>query len=216
MSEAIKILGNGCASTAKFILDLGCGTGGSFADFSALGKNFRWIGLDIADSPEVRQRTADNLNLCTYDGVHIPIADHHIDLIYSHQVLEHVRWPAELLDEVHRVLKPGGYFVGSTSHLEPFHSCSFWNFTPHGFAVLLRNAGFRQISFRPGIDGITLIARRLLSCLRLGAGLNIFFEVESPLNVILEWAWRMRRIEARRRNAVKLLFCGHFCFVAQK
>jgi hypothetical protein len=69
---------------------------------------------------------------------------------------------------------------------------------------------------RPGIDGITLISRRLLSFVRLGTPLNVFFKVESPLNMILECAWRMRGMKARKRNAVKLLFCGHFCFVAQK
>lgn len=216
MSEAVKMLANSGACTAKFILDLGCGTAGSFAEFSELGETFYWVGLDIPDSPEVRQRTVRGMNLCTYDGVHIPIADHRIDLIYSRQVLEHVRSPAELLAEVHRILKPGGYFVGSTSHLEPFHSHSYWNFTPYGFSVLLRAAGFRQILFRPGIDGITLITRRLLSFFRLGATLNCFFKVESPLNMLLECGLRTVGTETRKRNALKLLFCGHFCFIAQK
>jgi SAM-dependent methyltransferase len=216
MSEAFKILGNDFSAKGHLILDLGCGIGGSFEAFSDLGERFRWVGLDIADSPEVSQRTVRGLSLCTYDGVHIPIANDHVDLVYSHQVLEHVREPADLLAEVYRVLRPGGYFVGSTSHLEPFHSHSFWNFTPYGFSVLLGGVGFRKILLRPGIDGITLISRRLLSFLRLGEFLNVFFKIESPLNMLLECTLRMLGMETRKRNNLKLLFCGHFCFVAQK
>jgi len=154
--------------------------------------------------------------VCTYDGVHVPFAHNRIDLVYSHQVLEHVWYPRELLAEIYRVLKPGGYLVGSTSHLEPFHSHSVWNFTPHGLSLLLQDAGFRSVLLRPGIDGITLVSRRLLSLVRLSKVLNVFFKVESPLNLLLECLLRAVGAEAQRRNSLKLLFCGHFCFVAQK
>jgi SAM-dependent methyltransferase len=216
MSEALKILRHGFASQNLVILDLGCGVGGSFEEFSHLNTKFRWIGLDLADSPEVRLRKDMGLSLCTYDGVHVPLANNRVDLVYSHQVFEHVRQPAELLAEVHRILRPGGYFVGSTSHLEPFHSRSVWNFTPYGFSTLLSDVGFRQILLRPGIDGITLISRRLLNLVRLGKLLDIFFSVESPLNLLLEFTLRMMRTGTRKRNLLKLLFCGHFCFLAQK
>jgi hypothetical protein len=60
--------------------------------------------------------------LCGYDGVHIPLKEAAVDLVYSRQVFEHVRHPESLIGELHRVLKPGGLFVGSTSQLEPFYS----------------------------------------------------------------------------------------------
>jgi SAM-dependent methyltransferase len=137
-------------------------------------------------------------------------------VIYSRQVFEHVRRPLDLLREIHRVLKPGGYLVGSTSHLEPFHSRSFWNYTPYGFCVLLRDAGFDSAVVRPGIDALTLIARRALSYVRLSGICDPFFENESPLNLFLEVVCRVVRMPAARRNALKLLFAGHFTFVASK
>ena len=59
------------------------------------------------------------------------------------------------------MLAPAGLFAGSTSQLEPFHSLSMWNYTPVGFCALLSESGLDVVELRPGIDGLTLIARRL-------------------------------------------------------
>jgi SAM-dependent methyltransferase len=197
-------------------LDLGCGTGESYNALSAKKLAIRWIGLDILDSQEVILRANNNLPFCAYDGVHIPLAEDSVDIVYSRQVFEHVRHPEPLIREVHRVLKPNGVFVGSTSHLEPFHSRSYWNYTPYGFCVLLRDAGFQSVLVRPGIDSLTLIGRRWLHYLRLAALFEPFFTSESPANLFLEGALRLLRQPTERRNAFKLLFAGQFCFFARK
>lgn len=179
MKEAIKVINQHEKDEDIKILDLGCGVGSSFNKFQASQVKFHWTGLDIEDSPEVNGRTRHNLNFLTYDGIHIPLPDNSIDLIYSHQVFEHVRHPQELLCESLRVLKEGGYFVGSTSQLEPFHSRSLWNFTPYGYVTLLKTAGFGEIVVKPGIDGLTLIIRSLLKY-PITKIVNIFFNRESP------------------------------------
>ncbi len=161
-------------------------------------------------------RTRKDAEFRTYDGIHLPFRPDTVDLVYSHQVFEHVRHPESLLLEVRRVLRPGGHFVGSTSHLEPFHSRSLWNYTPFGFCVLLKQAGFHSITVRPGIDGPSLIARKLLSFLRLAGLFSLFFIRESPLNSLLELFSRLLGMETRRRNAIKLMFSGHFCFSGRK
>jgi len=176
----------------------------------------RWVGVDIPDSQEVISRPKRKLPFCAYDGVHIPFADQSVDIVYSRQVFEHVRYPEVLIEEVRRVLKPDGVFVGSTSHLEPFHSRSYWNYTPYGFCVLLRDAGFRSIVVRPGIDSLTLIGRRWLHYLRLGKILEPFFDIESPANLLLEAVLHLLGQPTERRNAFKLLFAGQFCFIARK
>lgn len=197
-------------------MDLGCGAGASYNSFSARKGNIVWVGVDIGDSAEVLARPQITLPICTYDGTRIPLADSSADVIYSRQVFEHVRRPEPLLAEVHKVLKPGGLFVGSTSHLEPFHSRSYWNYTPYGFCVLLRDAGFGSIQVRPGIDALTLIGRRGFSYLKLAKLFEPFFKIESPMNLFLESALRLLGQPAGIRNAFKLLFSGHFCFSARK
>jgi SAM-dependent methyltransferase len=210
------LAGFALGSRAVTVLDLGCGAGDSYRAFSAGRDDVRWVGLDIMDSQEVRLRPRRRLPFCAFDGVRIPLRDSVVDIVYSRQVFEHVRHPQALIKEVHRVLRPGGVFVGSTSHLEPFHSRSYWNYTPYGFCVLLSDAGFQSVVVRPGIDCLTLIARRYSSYVKLAKCFEAFFTVESPMNLVLEASLRLLRQPARRRNLLKLLFSGQFCFVGRK
>lgn len=216
--EAVRALKNTAeANGALTLLDLGCGNGASYDAFvKDYSPRLRWIGLDILDSQEVAARTRQGGVFCGYDGVRIPLKEDSIDLIYSRQVFEHVRHPELLIQEAYRVLRPGAIFVGSTSHLEPFHSRSYWNYTPYGFCVLLRDAGFRSIIVRPGIDSVTLIGRRFLSYFRFADPLDRFFQRESPVNMTLEIALRILGQPKERRTLFKLLFAGQFCFQAVK
>ena len=139
----------------------------------------------------------------------MPFADDTFDLIYSNQVLEHVRHPERLLREVCRVLKPEAAFVGGTSNLEPYHALSYWNFTPFGFKTIVEDAGMRLVEMRPGIDGPTLIDRQVRG---RPAELNRFFKDTSPLNERIIASKRRKPGDVRRVNDRMLQFCGHFGF----
>ncbi len=195
------------------VLDLGCGTGESYNFFKTLNLKIEWIGLDIEDSPEVQSRKEGNEKFVSFDGINIPFPENYFDLIYCKQVFEHVRYPKELLSDVSRVLKPGGYFIGSTSHLEPFHSFSYWNFTPYGFSVLIEGVKLKLLELRPSIDSLTLIIRRGLGC---PGFFNIFSRVESPLNILIIIVGRLLRLKVITINTIKLLFCGQFVFFVTK
>lgn len=199
--------------SAGTVLDLGCGVGDSIDYFKFRNPAVAWYGIDIEDSREVRARTRQGDSFYTFDGVNIPFAGESIDLVYSHQVFEHVRRPEELLREVRRVLRPGGYFIGSVSQMEPYHSRSLWNFTPYGFFHLLVEAGLELREVRPSIDAVTLLLRRLL---RNPAFFARWWERESPLNRMLSLYGCLTGKSAYDVNRLKLLFCGQFCFLVQK
>jgi SAM-dependent methyltransferase len=173
----------------------------------------QWVGLDVPGSPEAAERTRNDARFETFDGISMPFGDAAFDLVYCKQVLEHVRHPEPLLAEVRRVLKPGGWFAGSTSQLEPYHSLSLWNYTPVGMVELLERAGLRTVELRPGIDGLTLIAWRLSGFHRC---FHRWWGRESPLNRGLNACGRALHTDARSLNATKLLFCGQFAFAAQR
>src|SRR5689334_13133748 len=97
------------------VMDLGCGRGASVEYFRAHDPKVRWIGVDIRDSQEARQREARDEAVVHYDGVHLPFRRDTLPMVYCHQVFEHVRRPGALLAEIARVLRPGGMFIGSTS-----------------------------------------------------------------------------------------------------
>ncbi len=198
--------------TGRAVLDVGCGDGRSVDLFREVDRDVRWHGLDIEVSPEVATRKRTDASFHAYDGRNIPFSDHSFDVVYSNQVFEHVRHPDAVLAEVSRVLKPGGAFIGSVSALEPYHSLSFWSFTPYGWYVMLKDAGLRPVQFRPGIDGPALIRR---SYLRRPPEARTWFE-SSPLNEEMD-AWGT---SSGRRPALinlrKVQYCGHLVFWAQR
>jgi SAM-dependent methyltransferase len=195
------------------VLDLGCGAGDSVDQFRSVDPAVRWVGVDIERSPEVTSRVRSDAEFRVFDGIALPADDGSFDGVYCKQVLEHVRDPAPLLAEVARVLRPGGSFAGSTSQLEPFHSYSTWNYTPYGLMLLLEGAGLSLEEVRPGIDSLALIVNR-------GVGMRRFtrrwWAVESPLNRLADGFGRVRRLSGAEVNAIKLLLCGQFTFLARR
>ena len=193
------------------VMDLGCGRGDSADLFRRHRPDVEWIGVDIAGSQEVQQRRRMDATFVTYDGDRVPFPDGVFDLIYSRQVLEHVPDPPGHLHEIARLLRAGGAFIGSTSQLEPYHSMSYWNFTPVGFVALAKRAGLRVVELRPGIDGVTLSLRTYLG---RPSGFDAWWITDSPLNQEID-AWA--RATGRRpalTNLRKLHVCGQFAFHA--
>jgi SAM-dependent methyltransferase len=197
----------------KVVMDLGCGRGDSVDRFRACAPDVDWVGVDIPLSQEVAQRQRTDARFVTYDGQTLPFGDATFDLVYSEQVLEHVRDPVLHLREIGRVLRPGGALIGSTSQLEPYHSRSYWNYTPFGFAELVAEAGLRLEELRPGIDGVTLVLR---SYLGRPAGFLEWFKVDSPLNTLIDdWALETHRTPAQT-NLRKLQYAGQFAFLIRR
>ena len=195
------------------VLDLGCGAGDSVEQFSSLNPGVRWVGVDVEASPEVAARTRTDAEFRTFDGRSIPADDGSVDWVYCKQVLEHVPEPAPLIADVARVLRPGGVFAGSTSQLEPYHSLSTGNITPYGLMRLVEAAGMELVEVRPGIDAVTLIAHRGLG---MPAFTRRYWARESPLNRAIGLAARGRRLSTRQTNAIKLIFCAQYAFLARR
>lgn len=191
------------------VLDLGCGSGVSIDLFREVSPTSRWVGVDIEHSPEVDARMRDDGEFRTFDGVNIPCADGSVDLIYSRQVFEHVRYPEALLLDIARALKVDGAFIGSTSHLEPYHSFSYWNYTPFGFKKIVESAGLQLIEIRPGIDSIALITRAYRGN---DAKMNRWFAEESPLNREIDDMAAAGELTVQQAVLRKLSFCGQFAF----
>lgn len=194
------------------VLDLGCGNGNSLDMFMSINSHVDWFGLDIESSPEVASRTRTDCSFYSYDGVNIPFESNCFDMVYCRQVLEHVVYPNKLLLDVYRVLRPGGVFIGSVSQLEPYHSYSTFNYTPYGLEIMIRESGMILKEVRPGIDGITLLIRRLSK----GRLFNKYFEKESPLNRLITLLGIITRKDHFYINSYKLLFAGHLIFLAYK
>ncbi|HYJ87051.1 MAG TPA: class I SAM-dependent methyltransferase, partial [Pyrinomonadaceae bacterium] len=114
----------------KRVLDLGCGTG-RFT--SALGETFGCSAVGVEPSRamlDVASARGDaNVQLRQGDAANIPLEDHSVDLVFMSQVFHHLPNPERALDEINRVLTPGGYLAirnGTREHNPELHWIRFF------------------------------------------------------------------------------------------
>ena len=69
------------------------------------------------------------------DGHQLPFHDNVFDAIINEAVLEHVLEPKQIVDEIYRVLKPGGYVCAAVPFLQGFHASphDYQRYTVPGF-----------------------------------------------------------------------------------
>jgi ubiquinone/menaquinone biosynthesis C-methylase UbiE len=82
------------------------------------------------------------------DAMHLPFAGDSFDAVFSQAVLEHVTDPQAAVDEMTRVLKPGGTFYAEVAFMQPVHMAPihFFNHTPFGLAHICRRLELVRLS----------------------------------------------------------------------
>ena len=86
------------------VLDIGCGNGFIAHHLSAmLGTSV--IGIDVADTTEAP------IDFHPYDGRNLPVSDSSCDAVVLAYVLHHAQDVRAMMDEMKRVLRPGGMAV---------------------------------------------------------------------------------------------------------
>lgn len=92
------------------ILDLGCGTGLSTRLLQA--EDYVTVGADI--SPlflSVEKQSHPETQLISGNALGLPFRDHAFDAVCAFEFIEHIPDIPALLNEVNRVLKPGGWII---------------------------------------------------------------------------------------------------------
>ena len=119
-------------SNDEILLDMGCGEGrhsiGAFIDTQV---NILGLDLSIKDLNIAKDRlndfdTSGIEAVCQFgaaDIVALPLADSTLDAVICSEVLEHVDSPQESIEELIRVLKPGGVMALSVPRFMPELLC---------------------------------------------------------------------------------------------
>ena len=91
-------------------------------------------GLNIGSGNQPRFKSFLNVDMIDYENVDIvcnidnlPFKNESIKSVINLGVLEHVENPKEVLDEIYRILAPGGYLMSTIPFLQPFHA------SPHDY-----------------------------------------------------------------------------------
>ena len=143
------------------LLDVGCGDGAAEVFFNNEFSSWELHGIDVSET-SIAQAVANNVpaTFSTYDGVNIPFPSGAFDVVFVAAVLHHVSFShhANLLEEIHRVLRPGGrLYVFEHNPLNPatnylVKTCPFdkdAKLLSHGYTKrLLSSSGFNKLTLK--------------------------------------------------------------------
>lgn len=92
----------------KRILDVGCGVGMYTSRFAQYSPHVFGIEVEFDRAAAARERTPQVVQAV---GEGLPFVDDAFDVVFSHEVLEHVALDQQAVDEMVRVTQPGGHIV---------------------------------------------------------------------------------------------------------
>lgn len=140
------------------ILDVGCGASPYKFLFDA--NKAKYVGIDIVEADQFDYR---NSEVISFNGKDIPFADNTYDGVMCTEVLEHVHEYQALVDEIHRVMKPGSVLMltvpwSARYHYIPF---DFFRYTPSTLKLIFKDFKDVRIIGR-GTDVTSIIAKVLV------------------------------------------------------
>jgi len=143
------------------VLEIGCGLGTDGAQFAEAGADY--TGVDLTEAAvELARRRFELFDLAgtfkTADAENLSVPDESFDLVYSHGVLHHTPDTGKAIQEIHRVLRPGGRAV-----VMLYHRGSY-NYRVN--ISLLRRAGAQLLKWETGIKLVNRITGEPLESLR--------------------------------------------------
>jgi SAM-dependent methyltransferase len=164
----------------KHVLDVGCGKGLSPLFFAERGN--RVFVTDISQAALVFQNAHAELRgqvlLADVNGTW-PLADSCLDVIFCHEVIEHLPPRTAFFREAKRVLAPGGVLVLKTPNgwdlkraIEPLRGRMWYAdrdpthcyyYSPPRLRAALASAGFVNIKVRSGTEPFMRLAGKAIS-----------------------------------------------------
>lgn len=106
------------------LLDVGCGPGNITADLAARIEGGSTLGIDLSDEvvrlARESHRGVANLEFAVGDVYALDAPDESYDLVFAHQVLQHLSDPVRAFGELRRVLRPGGLLAARDADFGAF------------------------------------------------------------------------------------------------
>lgn len=179
----MRLAWNWIPEGARRLLDAGCSSGYATRFFAE--KCPETYGIEISDDVEIARQRYPHIRFHRGGLESTPFEDNFFDVIIMSDVLEHVDNEQRALDEMYRILKPGGTFIVSTPHTGLFQWLDPYNY---GYGLRRFAPALYSLAYRikhgstpdPGAEGppkhrhySLADFRRMLNRSRFGAGYRI-------------------------------------------
>lgn len=181
------------------VLDLGAGP----APYAPLYEEYfsRAVTVDVPASP---QDVSGVDVIASADD--LPFEDARFDCVVCTEVLEHCARPRQAMNEMARVLKPGGVVLLTTPLMQALHEMpyDFYRYTPSALRDLADSAGLAVRSLEPRGDYVAVLLDTLLfPVIKAWSGLSRLTGVEllrwenQLVALTVPWSRRSWRISGR-------------------
>jgi SAM-dependent methyltransferase len=155
------------------IVDVGCGDGLATSVAASVSPGHRFVGVDWS-ADALRQAGSRGLALVRagVDGSSLPLASGAADVVIMSELIEHLVDTDAALDEVRRVLKPGGSLLLSTPNLAAWYNRGL---LAVGMQPVFSEVSLRGVFGRPGTQvagHLRMFTRRALTELLAARGLT--------------------------------------------
>ena len=179
------------------ILDAGCGGGATIESLRRYGSV---LGMEISEEAVAYNRKRGR-EVILGSIEQIPFAANSFDLALALDVIEHVPGDLQALQELFRVLRPGGSLLVTVPALQMLWSAHdvanghYRRYTLEELRDQVEAAGFEVVTatyFNTFLFPLVL-ALRWLWRLRPKGSASDFIEVPRPLNALLTWVFSLER-----------------------
>ena len=142
------------------VLDIGCGN----KPYENIFRNVeKYVGTNSESYYKNSLQKIEEHDIVVEDGTKLPIENESYDGVLNFQVLPVFENPNDFYKEVHRILKPEGYFLLTTDFLYPIWNApyNYWRTTKFGLQKLSENNGFKITVLEP-FGGYWVMRARVL------------------------------------------------------
>ena len=115
-------------------LDVGCSAGFIADELALAGADTHGVDIDEPGLAKAQTRFGDRVSFHVARGESLPFDDGSVDVVVLNHIYEHVVDPQAVVDDIHRVLAPGGVLYAGVGHrwqvIEPHHRLPLLSWLP--------------------------------------------------------------------------------------